>query len=152
MSWRNAAPSMCMQSVGERPAISEREADSSSENVARHAHTDTAHDRRNPRQESHRGPAIATRESEALDLAVLLISVRRCCARHRVHGQSSPTACVWSDELIAQPPCYWVTQQPCIEQNPDKRQGTINIGILTTSSAGHSLFKVVPRFVCACAR
>jgi hypothetical protein len=60
-----------MQSVGKRPAISEREADSSSEKVARHAHTDTAHDRRNPRQESHGGPAIATRESEACVSSIL---------------------------------------------------------------------------------
>jgi hypothetical protein len=61
---QNAAPSMCMQSVGERPAISEREADSSSGKAARHAHTDTVHDRRNPRHESHRGPAMQ-REREA---------------------------------------------------------------------------------------
>jgi hypothetical protein len=82
--------SMCMQSVGERPAISEREAFSSGERYAHTAHTPTQ-----PTTGEIHGRRATT---------------PRCCARHTVHGQSSPMACVRSDELIAQPACYWVTE------------------------------------------
>jgi hypothetical protein len=117
--------SMCMQSVGERPAISEREAFSSGERYAHTAHTPTQ-----PTTGEIHGRRATT---------------PRCCARHTVHGQSSPMACVRSDELIAQPACYWVTEshqdappaetptasKPHLAErekrptNPDKRQGTI---------------------------
>ena len=170
--------SVCMQSVGERPAISEREPHSSSEKDSK-ARTH----RLSPRQEKSTAgepprPSHATRESEACVSSILqcCLSVcceRRCCARHTVHGQSSPTACVWSDKLIAQPACYWVTeshqvappaQTPTVSK-PYQREKKTNKPCMTnvrelsflyawqtTHSAGHSLFKVVPRPVCACAR
>ena len=159
---------MCMQSVGERPAISEREAGSSGERQ-QGTHTPTQ-----PTTGEIHGRTMAAgeppRQQERVVSCVRSHNVvDHSCARHTVHGQSSPTACVWSDELIAQRACYWVTESHQVAppaETPtaskphqrEKRQTTnkplTTVRELSTyrvadRQLGTLLFKVVPRPVCA---
>jgi hypothetical protein len=119
------------------------------------------------RQESHRGPAM--QQERVVSCVRSHNVVDHSCARHTVHGQSSPTACVWSDELIAQRACYWVTESHQVAppaETPtaskphqrEKRQTTnkplTTVRELSTyrvadRQLGTLLFKVVPRPVCA---